>query len=105
MDHSLLLSERHHHGFRGIINKCFYYLFLQDGAQTIQIVSYVSNKVTHRVPQGSVLRPLLFLIYVNDIQSCSNLIFICLQTILICFIVRPVNMQESTKFKCLVCGK
>ena len=73
IDHYILLQKLSHYGIHGIINKWFR-SYLSGRTQTTQVGSYISKKEKSScgVPQGSVLDPLLFLIYINDIYKASN---------------------------------
>ena len=70
VNHKILLSKLNHCGIRGIRHKLFYsYLSHRKQCTSIDDADSAVLTVTHGVPQGSVLGPQLFLIYISDLHN------------------------------------
>ena len=76
VNRKILLKKLYHYGIRGNLNKWFEN-YLADRSQYVLFngKTYDIRNVNCGVPQGSILGPLLFILYIIDFSNVSDILF------------------------------
>ena len=114
ISHDILIRKLEHYGIRGTC-KDWFASYLTNRFQYTEIHGEQSTylNINTGVPQSSILGPILFLIYVNDIKNCSNLNILCFADDTTAYksgpniedLITNVNIQLELLYTWLCCNK
>ena len=97
VSHKILLYKLHHYGIRGpayaLIEN---FVTSRNQFVTFSNTSSSTKPINIGVPQGSILGPLLFLIYINDLPNAINSTFLLFADD-ICLILRQSSLSALEK--------
>ena len=95
IEHNILLKKLEYYGIRGIALKWFEsYLSQREQFVSINGTNSSHKTIRYGVPQGSILGPLLFIVYINDIPGISQLAHFILYADDANIFITGKNMEE-----------